>query len=324
MGGSVPRWVRLALVVAALALLALAGVSRWLLMPRLEALPLNGATTHARASDGIVGDPTTGSQVRTDLTITNRSRPVSVGSARQFGNDVAVFDLATTGRGSDGRALFARHDRLAVDRRDRQAAPCCPGQAGATGGRAKHGYVLSFPPDVGKRNYPLWDPILAKALPVQFATTDSVNGLPTYVFVQNIPPTAVARDRVPARIVKAGLTGTATVDRVYTVRRRIWVEPRTGTIVQRREQAETTLRAGGRTIMTVYAADSRYDAATVRSQVALAGPWSRRLALTGDILPLVAGVLGLLALGIGLTARPSSDRPTTVSAVPAVPAGVRS
>jgi hypothetical protein len=165
-----------------------------------------------------------------------------------------------------------RHTAVAVDDKKYLAADAEPHQ----------GLVNKFPFDVQKKTYPYWDGILDSTVPAKYDRTERLQGLTTYKFDVDVPST-------PAEVL-SGVQG------LYTQRKSIWVEPRTGSIVKQ-TQDETRTLPNGDPLLTL---NLEYQPDTVTKAVHDAGDKAGKLRLLTGVLPIVGLVGGLLLVIIGL------------------------
>lgn len=165
-----------------------------------------------------------------------------------------------------------RHTAVAVDDKKYLAADAQPHQ----------GLVNKFPFDVQKKTYPYWDGILDSTVPAKYDRTDILQGLTTYKFDVDVPST-------PAEVL-SGVQG------LYTQRKSIWVEPRTGSIVKQ-TQDETRTLPNGDPLLTL---NLEYQPDTVTKAVHDAGDKASKLRLLTGVLPIVGLVGGLLLVMLGL------------------------
>ncbi|MFC7492477.1 MULTISPECIES: DUF3068 domain-containing protein [unclassified Knoellia] len=177
----------------------------------------------------------------------------------------------------DRRLVTATTDRFATDRKTGLAV----NDEKYIGDAQPHdGLVNKFPFDVEKKTYPFWDGILDRAVDAAFEGEEKVNGWDTYKFVIDVSDE-------PAEI-STGIQGT------YSDLKTMFVDPRTGSILKQTEQQKRVLDNG----TTVLDLDFGFTDETVKANIDAAKDNDSRLGLIGN-LPLIAGLLGLLALAAG-------------------------
>ena len=97
-----------------------------------------------------------------------------------------------------------------------------------------HGLVNKFPFDSEKKTYPYWDGTVGEALDAKYQNTVEVRGTPTYVY-------KVVTEDAPIEIAE-GVKGT--YDDVTT----IYVEPRTGAILNQTDDQQRYLENGDKVL----------------------------------------------------------------------------
>jgi Porin PorA len=165
-----------------------------------------------------------------------------------------------------------RHSALAVNDKKYLAADAQPHE----------GLVNKFPFNVQKKTYRFWDGILDSAVPAKYDGTQRLQGLTTYKFDVDVPST-------PAEVLR-GVQG------LYTQRKSIWVEPRTGSIVKQTQDETRTLPNGN----PLLALNLEYQPDTITKAVHDAGDRASSLRLLTGIIPIVGLVGGLLMVLLGL------------------------
>jgi hypothetical protein len=144
------------------------------------------------------------------------------------------------------------------------------------------GLVNKFPFDTQRKDYPLWDTVLNKTTTAAYVKTTDIGGVTVYEFKVDVPPT------------KAKVAGD--VEGTYETHKDIYVEPKTGAIIDQR-QHEIRLLPDGSTVLDM---SLRFTDATVSKGVSDAKANIKQLDLTGKWLPLAGLVLGVLLLLLGL------------------------
>ena len=144
-----------------------------------------------------------------------------------------------------------------------------------------HGLVNKFPFNTQRKDYPYWDTLLNKAVTASYVRTTSLDGLNVYQFKIQVPPT------------KAKIAGD--IEGTYQTQKDIFVEPRTGAIIDQR-QHEIRLLPDGSTVLDM---QLRFTDSTVKQGVSDAKDNIDRLDLVGKWAPIAASILGVLLLLIG-------------------------
>jgi hypothetical protein len=154
------------------------------------------------------------------------------------------------------------------------------------------GLVLKFPFHAERKNYEFFDGKVNKAFPARFVTTEKLNGIEVYRYVQDVPQTPVKLNLLnnPGNL----------LDGFYQNKRTIWVEPTTGVIVKGQEEQQQWLAVPNESPRQIADLTLRYDDATVAKQVNEAKDGVQSLDLIGLWVPLAAAVLGLVLIIIGV------------------------
>ncbi|WP_404382451.1 DUF3068 domain-containing protein [Knoellia locipacati] len=191
------------------------------------------------------------------------------------GNAPDCVDDSNTGEGT--RLVTASTDRFATDRKTG-----LPVNDEKYIGDAKphEGLVNKFPFDVEKKTYPFWDGLLGRAVEATFQGEEEVNGWTTYKFMTEVTDE-------PAEIAK-GIQGT------YSSTKTMYIDPRTGAIQKQTEQ-QVRKTDNGQTVLDL---DFGFTDETVAANIKDAKDNDSRLGLV-DRLPLITGLLGLLAGAVG-------------------------
>ncbi len=147
----------------------------------------------------------------------------------------------------------------------------------------KHeGLVNKFPFNTEKKTYPLWDGLLAKTVPARYDSTVEVGGVKTYVFKVAVPAT------------DAKIAGD--VEGTYETTKTIWVEPRTGAILNQ-EQRERRLLPDGGVVLDMSLA---FTDKTVAAGVKDADDNLALLDLVEKTVPLVGIIGGIICLAASI------------------------
>ncbi len=204
--------------------------------------------------------------------------------------------------GQDPRLVSASTDVFATDRVSALAvndSKYLPSDA-----VEHHGLVNKFPFDTEKKTYPYWDGTLGKAVDAKYTGTAKVKGADTYVFK------VVSKDQ-PIDIAE-GVKGT------YTDETTIYVEPRTGAILNQTDDQQRYLDSGDKVLDLQLA----FTSAQQQQSVDDSNSNLRLLNLVEWIVPVVGIVGGLICLGIAVFLLLSGRRRETPNAEHREPAHV--
>lgn len=145
------------------------------------------------------------------------------------------------------------------------------------------GLVNKWPFGVEKKTYPYWDGLTGKAVDAKYAGTKKLNGFETYVFKTSITA-------APIEIVD-GVPGT------YDDTKEIYVDPTTGSIINQAEHQQRTLADGTPALdLQIVETDAQ-----IKKNIDDAKANISKLNVILKVVPIGGGVLGLLALLVGLT-----------------------
>jgi hypothetical protein len=298
---------KLSLVLIALGafLIVLAPMVRWYAYPRLAVAPAAEKTvTTLVGPDATIFDIQTLKDITTDLTTTVRT----IGDTRaadEAGNGTVVYVNSTSTRSSDGVMRSRDVERIAFNQRTGEAVNCCGEFVSDTEGvqtPIKHkGLVAIFPIPTEKKTYQFWDATLKTATPIKYTGKGTVEGVDVYIFENTTEPTKVGTQEIPLNLLGLDGTDNVTADEMYSVVRKLWVEPNTGVILKRSEQVLDTLNYDGQPRLTLTKVNTQYDDKTVKHNADKYGAEGRLLHLVRSVLPLASLLLGLIVLFLGLT-----------------------
>jgi hypothetical protein len=284
-------------------LVVLAALLKFFVADRVIVTPIDQYAQSVSPGPGAYLDPAT-LQVRTADLVAVRTLRADVPASNK---DTAVWDVSVNLSTGTGTFVRATVDRVATDRRTAEAVNCC-GEA-VNGVPTRHtGLSYKFPFDTQKQDYPFWDPNSKTALPAKYVSEETVQGLTTYKFIQQIPAREIDRQEVPGSLLgESAPSVQAPV--FYTDTRTVWVEPKTGVIVKGNEVNKTTLRDdAGNDKVTALQFDLTFDEATQKSQAQLARDNIGKIDLVTTWLPLIGLVVGVLLIVLGLLFMRAADR----------------
>jgi hypothetical protein len=192
--------------------------------------------------------------------------------------------------GDDPRLVSASTDVFATDRVSALAVDSKHLPADAV----KHeGLVNKFPFDSEKKTYPYWDGTLGTSVDAKYTGTVEIQGIKTYVYK------AVTKD-APIDIAE-GVKGT------YDDETTMYVEPRTGAILNQTDDQQRYLDSGDKVLdlhLAFTDAQTKQSAADAKDNL-------RLLDLVEKVVPIVGIVGGLICLGIaGFLVVSQRRRPT--------------
>jgi hypothetical protein len=233
----------------------------------------------------------------------------------QAGNTLRRID-----KSGDTGVLTAYVDRITIDRKTGEPVASDPNGSIAMTTNSKGesiadpvhrtGLQYRFPIGTEKKTYPYFDVLARTTTDMEFQEETEINGTKVYHFRQNVPVTDLSKvakgptNQLSLPAEKWGVEGgeePVTMTRFYSNVRDVWVEPETGTIVKGGEQLNIFYaRSADKPEVPALKANMVFDTDTVESQLAVAKDNIDQLSLFGRILPIVFGIVGVLALIAGI------------------------
>lgn len=174
----------------------------------------------------------------------------------------------------------------------------------------RDGLQYKFPFHTEKKTYPYFDSNARETIDIEFVEETEINGLKVYHFSQNIGPVDLSKAVPESTTNKLALPADTwgvpggstpiTMTRWYTNVRDVWVEPQTGAIVKGQEQMYQYYgRTANQKEIDVLKVTLPWTDETVEQQVTTAREGIDRLNTFGRVVPIIAGILGVIALAIG-------------------------
>lgn len=330
------RSIGLVLVGLGVLMLALAPLLRWYAYPRLAVVSDDVVERVSSGQDVVVLDRAAllnGSGTVERSTDIHSVRKVVPDSDAGTDDDAVVETSVTTvdvngdGEATEDNVLSYVQERMAFDRHTGRAIDGHGQYVSHTGDEAdaepvEHsGHLLKLPFGTEKRDYEFWDTEVRDTRPMVFDGVDERDGLEVYRFVQRIEPTPVEQLEVPGALFDR--RGAVTAERVYANTRTIWVEPRTGVIIDGREEQDSFLRFDGERGPAIVAGTVGYTDDQVADNVAEYGDVARELTLVRDTGPLAGAAGGAVLVVAGLllarrtyTGRRAAAAPTAAPTEP--------
>ncbi|MFC9789751.1 DUF3068 domain-containing protein [Rhodococcus sp. NPDC127528] len=201
----------------------------------------------------------------------------------------------------------------------------------------RDGLQYKWPFDAEKKTYPYFDINARKTQDIDFVEETEINGMKVYHYNQKIAPVDLSKvvasptNKLTLPAATWGVEGgeaPVTMSRWYTNERDTWVDPVTGVVVKGQEKLyQYYARTADKPEVTVLKATLPFDENTIEYQIQQAKDGQDKLATFGRTVPIVAGILGVIALiaGIYLGTRgrgpkqpATEDGPATTPDAPAV------
>src|SRR6201996_1215362 len=160
------------------------------------------------------------------------------------------------------------------------------------------GYV--WPLGAGKQNYEVYDTTLQKPVLFKYSRTATVDGVSTYLYVANIPPTQTGTEQLPGSLVGLS-TPEVTLPEFYSSVEDYYVDPVTGAPIKVNRRVETVLKDNsGTTRLVLLKGDFQTTPDSIASVLKTDNHYRFEIDLVEDIIPIVALLVGIILLVIGL------------------------
>ncbi|MGV8871759.1 MAG: DUF3068 domain-containing protein [Rhodococcus sp. (in: high G+C Gram-positive bacteria)] len=232
--------------------------------------------------------------------------------------------LRRTDKQADTGLLTASVDRVTIDRKTSMPVENPIGTVQVAGDKpaeevAHTGLQYKFPFNAEQKSYPYFDINARASKDIDFVEATEINGTPVYQYQQTVGPVDLSTvvnlptNKVTLPADTWGVEGGAapvTMTRWYENARTLWVEPETGVVVKGEEQIhQYYAREAGTPEVDVLNAPITFDENTVEYQIQQAKDGQDKLSLFGRTVPIVAGILGVIALiaGVFLLLRGGND-----------------
>ena len=190
---------------------------------------------------------------------------------------------------------------FAFDRRTAQLVNCCGANVNGDSSIQQHGYVgYVLPIGTKKQTYDVFDTNLNKPVPFTYTGTGDAGGTQAYKFTVNVAPTQNGTQTVPGSLVNSS-AASVTLPQFYELHSTYWIDPVTGALLNVTQKEKLTLRnTDGSTALVLLNANLAATQASIDGLVAIDNDQLSKASLVGTLLPLMAGVIGLLLLIVGI------------------------
>jgi hypothetical protein len=180
-----------------------------------------------------------------------------------------------------------------------------------------------YPIGTQKTDYKVFDTTLLQPVTFHYAGTATTGGVATYVFKANVPSQQIGTESLPGAIV--GMTPSeVTLPEFYSAKVTYYVDPVTGVpLAVERNVRETLQDNTGTTRLVLLQGDFKTTPASVASKVATDKNGTTKINVLNVIVPIVAGLLGIILLVVGLVlsrSRPEDEEYEDDDQVVGVPA----
>ncbi|HUC59069.1 MAG TPA: DUF3068 domain-containing protein [Streptosporangiaceae bacterium] len=198
-------------------------------------------------------------------------------------------------------SIPAAADQLAFNRRTGVIVPSKDNLIDGkpiTGTVSGQSYV--WPLGAGKQNYEVYDTTLKKPVLFKYQGTATVQGVSTYLYVANVPPTQVGTQQLPGSLV--GLKAPeVTLPEFYSSQEYYYVDPVTGAPVSVERKVQQVLKDNaGVTKLVLIKADFKSSASSIAATLKTDNKYRNEINLVENTIPIVAGLVGIVLLVIGL------------------------
>lgn len=190
-----------------------------------------------------------------------------------------------TGEEADPHVVSISNELFATDRRTGTAVN--GDRYLPEGTPVREGLQNKFPFDAEKKDYEFWDGILDRTVPATYQGTEEIDGLETY--------------RYNMSVVEEEATVIGDVDGIYSLDKTMWIEPKTGAIVDQEQHDVRTLPNGDplldlRLSFTDEQVSANVDDSTANaSSLTLLTKTVPLVGFIGGAVCLIAGILLLLS-----------------------------
>lgn len=286
--------------------LVLAILSKFFVPGQAVKFPLNEYTTTTLQADNAsyFSEKSVNEESGVTLQATSTTKG-DVAAAKAIGsNNVAVWQGYTAIEDTSNHqpvSIPADGNTLAFDR---QTGALVPWSGNTVDGR--HVDVTGqeqgtlFPINTQKQDYKVFDTTLLKPVTFHYAGTSTTGGKSTYVFKATIPAQQIGTQSLPGSLV--GLTASeVTLPEFYSAKETWFVDPVTGVPLATEQNVQQTLQdSTGTTRLVLLSADFKTTPASITSGLNLVNDASTKITVLNVLVPIVAGVIGIILLVLGL------------------------
>jgi hypothetical protein len=217
----------------------------------------------------------------------------------------AVWNEFTAVHDDNNNVNFSYYQRrVPFDRRTGLLVNCCgafvnQGTQNKTVHLSGQGFVWPF--NAQKKTYQLFDTTLNRPMPATFQGTATIDGLPTYRYVEQVSPQQTGTQIVPGSNVGLKDQPSVTLPEYYQAINTYWVDPVTGGPVKAEQNQLITLKdSTGATRLVLFKADLVFSPQSIQSFVNADRTGKNKITLVTFVLPLILLLLGLVLLAVGL------------------------
>jgi len=284
---------RIALVVVGALLLIIAIALPTVVVPSLEKMPAEiDSTGHFVGEATVLNQQTFKPQGPLPAAVERSYKTVSTEGNVEVLDRRVVTTIGGQPFGEPAVGVFA------VDRTTGQHV------AGHGSNKQRNGQALGMPWHAQKITYPFWDESAGRTLPASFVDEQTLQGLDVYKYsIKTDKPLKIGEQQVPGAAL--GAPGMVTLDIIYSRDGTLLVDPLTGTPVSGSDHTTIALAMPGTTTPVATVADitAHQTDAGVTETIDTVKSGHQLLSLVRVTIPVVAGIVGLLLIGLALRRR---------------------
>ena len=192
-------------------------------------------------------------------------------------------------------------ERLAFDRRNGLLQNCCGTAIGTNTHVHVSGLGYVWPISAQKKTYEVFNTTLMKPVAAVYSGTAMVDGIQTYKYVENVPPTATGTQTVPGTLVGLTSSASVTLPEYYTSSTTEYVDPISGGPVKGTSSQHIYLQnSSGAPVLTLINANFVTTPASVASVANTVKTDDNEIDILSFIVPLIVGIVGVILLAMGL------------------------
>lgn len=288
-------------------LIVAAGLARFYAYPALARVPSGYSSTTSLEAPGAQifnSDPEVLAPETHDLVITSKTS--EVGDAGAADGDTVWTNVTTIDK-ADGGNFQLSTEQFAFDEVTGAGVDCddcetfveeSDGETVTRVPTTAEGQTYKFPFNTERKTYDVWDGPTGEAVPATYEGEDDIQGLRVFEFVQEVEETVIETRDVPGSVFGSS-EPTVQADMVYSITRTFYVEPVTGTPVQRIDERVQELEYDGQRV-PAFVGTVQYTDAQVDEYVDELGTKATLLGGLRVLFPMILVLLGLVLLGLGL------------------------
>jgi hypothetical protein len=285
--------------------IVLAIMSRFVVPAQAVKFPLNEykvtdlVATNASWFSPKSGNELSGVTIRITSTVKGDvSGADSLGSANNAAwESFAVIDDITN---NQPITIPAYADELAFNRKTGVLVPWSGNEVDGKHVSSVGGQGFVWPLGAKKQSYQVFDTNLLKPVTCAYKGTATTDGVSTYVYAANVPPTQTGTVAVPGSLV--GLhAAEVTLPVFYSIQETFYVDPVTGAPLLVKRDVQQVLKDNtGTTRLVLLAANFQTSPGSVISAANSDNHYRTEINIAKDIVPIIALIVGIITLAAGL------------------------